>query len=335
MCELAVSKTVTYFPQLIHISPLKSYPKVPLKTISLQAGDTIGVIAPASTPRNMEIYREGLALLESRGYKIALFRDDIHAHGYLADTDAVRIAEFNAMLNRSDIKVLMCARGGYGTMRLLPYLDYEAARRNPKVLIGYSDITALHLAFYEKANWIGLSGHLVVEWPTLDEVSEKMFWDLLTGNTPETVVAPDDSELVPFKEGTAEGTLLGGNFALVSYLVGTPYFPNMEGAILFLEDIGENIYALDRMFAKLKLAGILDKLGGLVLGKFTEIPEAANALSLEQVFEEYLRDMPYPIATNLCYGHVTTKNCIPVGLQARLEVTEGKATLQYLESITA
>lgn len=283
----------------------------------------------------MDVYRNGVALLQHRGYNIVQYREDIAAHGYLADTDEVRIAEMNAMLRNPDIKLLICARGGYGTMRLLPYLDYEAAKQFPKILVGYSDITALHLALYEKADWIGLSGHLVVEWENLSARSEKLFWDLVTGNTPQTLVAPHNQKMKPFRNGVAEGKLFGGNLALVTYLIGTPYLPNLEGAILFLEDIGEKVYALDRMFAKLKLAGILDKLGGLVLGHFTEIPEVKGALTLQQVFADYLSEMPYPIATNLCYGHFTNKNCMPVGIQTRLEVSEQRVNLHYLESITA
>jgi len=309
-----------------------------MKPAALASGDTIAVIAPASSPRSTEVYERGLSKLRERGYHILPLRDEIRPYGYLADTDDVRLAELNEAIRRPDIKAIFSVRGGYGTPRLLPGIDYEAARKNPKILVGYSDITALHWALYQKAGWRGLSGHLVVEWgaeeDALTPAAEKLFWDLLSGHNPGAVIGPAGEVLKPFRKGTAEGVLLGGNLMLITCLLGTPYCPNLEGAILFIEDVGEKPYSVDRMLMQLRLAGHLDKLGGVLIGGFTDAEVPVNSLSFDDVFSHYFGNAPYPVATNLCYGHWTNKLCMPVGIQARLEVTESSAALLYLSPLT-
>ncbi|MBN8588421.1 MAG: LD-carboxypeptidase [Rhodothermia bacterium] len=309
-----------------------------MKPAALAPGDTIAVIAPASSPRSTEVYQRGLAKLRERGYHILPLRDEITPYGYLADTDDVRLAELNEAIRRPDIKAIFSVRGGYGTPRLLPGIDYEAARKNPKILVGYSDITALHWALYQKAGWQGLSGHLVVEWGAEEDVltpaAEKPFWDLLSGHNPGVVIGPAGETLKPFRKGTAEGVLLGGNLMLITCLLGTPYCPNLEGAILFIEDVGEKPYSVDRMLMQLRLAGHLDKLGGVLIGGFTDAEIPANSLGFDDVFNHYFGNAPYPVATNLCYGHWTNKLCMPIGIQARIAVTEHGASLSYLTPLT-
>jgi muramoyltetrapeptide carboxypeptidase len=242
------------------------------------------------------------------------------------------------MLRRPDIRALFCVRGGYGSLRLLPNLDYEAARCHPKLLVGYSDITALHLALFRKAGWVGLSGPMVaVEWPDPDPASETLFWNMVGGTAPYDIIGPDGEHLTPMRPGTVEGVLLGGNLTLITKLIGTPYLPVLDGAILFIEEVGEPPYRIDGMLAQLKLAGILDRLGGLVIGGLTgwepDDPDKPT-LSYETVLADYVETLSCPVATGLVYGHFPVKNTMPIGVQARLYVTSDTASLTVLEAVT-
>jgi muramoyltetrapeptide carboxypeptidase len=258
-------------------------------------------------------------------------------HGYLAAPDAVRIAQMNALLRRDDVDALIAVRGGYGALRILPSLDYDAARAHPKLLVGYSDLTALHLALYHKAGWRGISGPMAaVEWADADADSERLFWEIAQGGTP-VIAGPGGEALRGMKSGEAEGVLLGGNLTLVTKLLGTPYLPSLDGAILFLEEIGEAPYRLDGLLAQLRLSGVLARLGGLVYGSFTEAEDRPGkpTLSLESVLEYYAQFVGGPVAHGLVYGHIARKSCLPVGVRARLEAHGAEARLEVLEPVAA
>ncbi len=305
------------------------------KPLPLQPGDRIGVIAPASPPKKASDLEAGVRYLENKGYEIELARP-FEPHGYLCGRDEVRIEELNGFFRRSDVKAMFCARGGFGVLRLLPHIDYEAARANPTLIVGYSDITALHLALYKHASLPGLSGPMVaVEWqdPNLD--TERLFWEMAQGATPQPLLGPQGEKLTPVRRGNAEGVLLGGNFSMVTRLIGTPYLPDLEGCILFVEDVGEEAYRIDALFAQLKLTGILPTLGGLVLGAFTDWEPSHDRPNRtpEEVIDDYTCDLPYPVAGGLVYGHFPVKNSVPVGVRARLNVTDTKASLNILEPV--
>ena len=308
-----------------------------MNTKTLNPGDTVAVIAPSSPPKKPGQLESGVARLEALGYRVELGRDGLAPHGYFAGPDAERLHEFNRSLRRDDVTALFCVRGGYGALRLLPYLDYEAARRHPKLLVGYSDVTALHMAFYHKAAWRGLSGPLVVEWGAIDEATVRSFQALAQGETPQPLLGPNGEALQPMRSGVAEGVLLGGNLTMIVRLLGTPYLPPLDGALLFLEDVGEQPYRLDALLAQLKLAGILDRLGGVILGAFTawQPDHDRPTLTPDEVFFDYFHDAPYPVATGLVYGHFPDKSTVPVGVQARLEVTADSAALSILEPVGA
>ncbi len=309
-----------------------------MKPPAIKPGDRIGVIAPASTPLNDKQFEAGLNRLKSLGFKIELGRPNLKAHGYLAGDDDERVAALNSMLNRNDVSAIICARGGYGSLRLLDQIDYEAARLHPKILVGYSDITALHFALFERAGWLGLSGPMIApDWPDIGMASEQLFWDLAAGGWTGELLGPDNERLLGRRSGTAEGFLVGGNLAVITALIGSRYMPAMEGAILFIEDVGEPPYRIDAYFAHLKLSGVLGKLGGLVVGKFTgwEPEEGKPTLSYDEVIEHYTQYVHGPVATGLVYGHVPVKNTMPVGVRALLDVIDTEASLQILESVTA
>ena len=299
---------------------------------------TVGIAAPASAPLAPADLDAGLDALRARGLRIEHARAMITPHGYLAGTDTERLAEFNTLLRRDDLDAIFCVRGGYGVLRLLPGLDYAAARAHPKLIVGYSDITALHFALWSQSGLPGLSGPMIAsDWAELDAESEAQFWQLAHGDAPVEIVGPGGERLEAVRPGRAEGVLLGGNLVMICALLGTPYLPDLDGAILFLEEVGEPPYRIDRLFAQLRLAGVLHKLGGLVLGGFTgaDPPKDRPSLSLDEVLDDYTRDLPYPVARGLVYGHFRRKSTLPVGVRARLEVEGDAAALTVLDPVTS
>lgn len=284
----------------------------------------------------MSKFKKGVEKLRERGYNVEVGRAEYVRRGYLCGPDPDRLNELNGFFRRPDVKLIVAARGGYGTMRLLPELDYEAIRKHPKLVVGYSDITALHFAIYKETGVPGLSGPMAaVEWHDPDPPSERLFWDLVRGGTPESVLGPKGEQMQGVRPGTVQGCLLGGNLSMVVRLIGTPYMPSLDGAILYLEDVGEQPYRIDAMFAQLKLSGILDRLGGLLIGSFTdwEPEDESPTLTVDEVLNDYLCDVEFPVAKGLVYGHFPVKNTLPVGVQARLEVTSERASLAILEPV--
>jgi muramoyltetrapeptide carboxypeptidase len=229
------------------------------------------------------------------------------------------------MLRDPTVRAVFALRGGYGTPRMLHLLDYRAARRDPKILVGYSDITGLQLAFLRKAGLVTFSGPMVaVEmWDHIDPFTEENFWRIVTSaSRVGSLQNPDDEPLVAHNKGRASGILLGGNFSLLASLIGTPYLPNLRKTILVLEDVDEAPHRVDRMFAQLRHAGILRNIAGLVLGKFTDcVPSDPSKphLTIEQVLQETVGTVGCPVVANLQYGHIAKKLTIPFGVWATLD----------------
>lgn len=308
-----------------------------MKPKAITPGDRIGVVAPASAPLDAARFEAGLERLRQLGFQVELARPEFSAQGYLAGDDQERAEAFNKMLHRTDISAIFSARGGFGCLRLLDLIDYESARIHPKILVGYSDITALHFALFERAGWHGLSGPMVAtDWPDIGMASERLFWDMAAGGWTGELLGPDNERLLGRRSGTAEGFLLGGNLSTITALVGSRYMPSIEGAILFVEDVNEPPYRVDAYFAHLKLSGVLGKLGGLVIGKFTgwEPEKGKPSLTYKDVIDHYTQHVHGPVATGLVYGHVPVKNTMPVGVRALLDVIDTEATLEIHESVT-
>ena len=298
---------------------------------------TVGIITPASAVSDVTTLQAGIAYLESLGLIVVTRRPPVRTSHYLAGSDQERIDEFNAFLRDPDIHAVFCARGGYGTLRILPYLDYDAARSSPTLIVGYSDITAIHMAMYAKAGIPGISGPMVsTEWANSHPDSERLFWELAHGGQPTPLLSPDGASLRGVRDGVVTGTLLGGNLAVLTRLIGTPYLPSLEGAILFIEDVGEAAYRIDGMLAHLKLAGIWNSLGGLVIGEFTGSGSSdRTSAEIESVFDDYCKLAPFPVAKGLVYGHIPKKSAMPVGVRARLEVAGSRADLFVTEPVVA
>jgi muramoyltetrapeptide carboxypeptidase len=300
-----------------------------LKPPRLRRGDCIGLVAPASTPSSSEKIEKGVRYLESLGYRVIVGKHVSEVYGYLAGTDEQRASDFNSMVADANVKAIIAIRGGYGTPRILPLIDYRSLKRNPKIIVGYSDVTALQLAIFRKTGLVTFSGPMsgVEMWDGIDPYTEDKFWRIITSNKKvEHLRNPDEETLAIMRAGTGSGRILGGNFALVASLIGTPYMPDLKKAILVLEDVDEAPHRIDRMLAQLSHAGILKNLSGLVFGKFTDcVPSDPTKpyLTIDQILQEIPAKVTCPVIANFQYGHIAKKLTIPLGLKGRIETKSG------------
>ena len=282
----------------------------------LQPGSRVALVAPAGPLRDETDLERAIASARACDWEPVVGAHVLERDGYLAGTDAHRLADLNKFVADPAIDGIWCIRGGYGTMRLLDSLDYDAWQRQPKALIGYSDITALHAAIGQRAALITFHG------PTaraeLTSFSRASLRAALIDGTDSAGAAPDALTLQP---GRAEGRLVGGNLALVAALVGTRYEPSFDGAILVLEDVNESVYRLDRMFTQLRLSGSLDQLAGIALGQFSEIPDESTKETrpLLDLLYEVADQCAVPCLADLPIGHTPDQWTIPLGATAELD----------------
>lgn len=288
----------------------------------LKPGDLIGVVAPAG-PVKPEALADVAALYARHGLRARLFPACHASTGYLAGPDALRLADLHAALADDEVAAIHCLRGGYGAMRILDGVDTDLVRAKPKLLIGYSDITALHALWANE----GLAS-LHAPMPASDllkpgrEADEAALFDLLLGGLRAgTVLAPALEPGTPRTEGVAEGLLIGGNLSLVAALMGTPWAWNAHRAILFLEDVSEEPYRVDRYLTQLRLGGVLGAVAGVLLGSFTE--ETYPLKLLQDTFGP----LGKPVLGGWPTGHGTPNRPLPLGLRARLDATAGTVTL--------
>jgi muramoyltetrapeptide carboxypeptidase len=293
----------------------------------LKPGAHIGIVSPASKPLNSEKFQRGIEYLKQRGFSVTLGAHASDEHGYLAGTDEARASDLNAMFRNSSIDAIICSRGGYGTPRILNRLDYPAIQANPKIFVGYSDITALQHAIQAQTGLITFSGPMVaVEMGGgIDPFTETHFWELLEGKTTSLCNLPEMGFQV-LRPGVAEGFLIGGCLSVLAGVIGTPFMPDYTNGILVLEDIDEEPYGIDRNLCQLKAAGILDQVRAIVFGQFIDSnpkdPEKPS-LSINQVIEELTKDLTIPIITNYPYGHGSRKYTLPWGAHVRLNPAAG------------
>ncbi len=309
-----------------------------IKPKALQSGMTIGLVYPAGWTKQEDV-ELGKAYLEKLGYNVILGANAGKQHGYLSATDKERATEFMSAVENPAIDAIICARGGYGTMRMLEMLDYTSIRKHPKIICGYSDITALINIIYERSGLVTFHGPGAMA--SFHEFTEKSFMDVLTTN-PEKAAKPYSPVIMPptegwkamnlGKNGKAKGRLVGGNLTLLSMTTGTPLEINTKGALLFFEDVTEEPYRIDRMITQLLLAGKLQECAGIAIGQFTkcDAEDAAHSFTVQEVLEDRLKGLGRPIVTGLQFGHVPQKYTYPIGVQAELDAANG--TLTLLES---
>ncbi len=298
----------------------------------LRKGDTIGLFCPAGPVQKTEEMDRGIRVLTSMGFHVAIKGRLQCGHPYLADTDHARAQNFLSLWHDEEIQALMAVRGGFGCMRLLDHLGLDDLQGRPKLLIGFSDVTALLQGLFVQANIIGIHGPVVTSLGKQDEQSVRSLFALLTGELHAPVTSPD---LEILREGTAEGPLIGGNLTTLVHLIGTPWEPPWDGAVLVLEDTGETPYRLDRMLTQLAAGGRLTRLAGLVLGTFDQGQDQDRLELLrlqEQIWTRVLElttAYNYPIWGQFPIGHLGRNIGLPIGMQVCMDSSSGR--LQFLE----
>jgi muramoyltetrapeptide carboxypeptidase len=283
-----------------------------LRPPRLRPGDQIGVISPAG-PVDMEELRAGIGLLESSGFRVKVAPHVYDRFDYLAGRDEVRLEDLHAMFMAREIKAIFCARGGYGSPRLLDKIRYDLIGKKPKILVGYSDITALLVAIHKRTGLITFHGPMVRDLGTKDQGNWETLFELLSSGLPFQLRLERANCLVP---GKATGSLLGGNLSLICHLLGTPYMPSLDGCILFLEEKAESLYRLDRMLTHLRLSGQLDRLSGLIGGQFENCGQISV---IDELLMDVFSDLNIPFVTNLPIGHGEENVAVPIGLRAELD----------------
>ena len=298
-----------------------------IKPPSLRPGDRVGVLSPASPCPAQEL-EAGCVILKKLGLEVVS-----HAGGesfqpdYLAGSDEYRASRFNEFVQDPEIKGILCARGGYGSLRILPDIAYEQLRATPKSLVGFSDITALLLACHVKTGLVCYHGPTVSTLATSDQETIESFWRALSSNaTVELLFA----EAVCLRLGRCEGPVLGGNLTTLIHLLGTSFLPSLSSAILFLEDRGERLYRVDRMLTQLIHTGLAQEISGLILGDFSENGPRDE---LNDLVQERFASASFPILSGAPVGHGRRNLTLPLGLPATLDA--GAGTLTYHQSATA
>jgi muramoyltetrapeptide carboxypeptidase len=297
---------------------------------ALKPGSRVALVAPAGPLAEGAVER-AVERLGGWGFEGVVGRHARGRLGYLSAPDADRVADFNAALRDDSVDAVWCLRGGYGVMRILDDIDWRALARRPRPVIGFSDNTALHLAI-QRLDIVSFHGpHPATE--NLTAFSEDGLLRALTVPRPAGVLPfPEDAEEVEtITGGACEGRLVGGNLALVAATLGTEYAIDADGGILFLEEVGEAAYRLDRLLTQLRLAGVLERVAGVALGGFTEVtPNGDGQPEAIDVLRDRLGDLGIPVAYGFPFGHVDDNWTLPEGVRARLDADGG--TLELLEA---
>ena len=315
-------------------------PRLKLLPVRLKKGDTVALVSPSSAtsdPFDLQLAREAMQAL---GFKVRMGAHLAARRGHLAGSDTERAADLNAMFADGEVKAIICARGGSGAARLLPLLDYDAIRANPKVLLGYSDITALHSAIQAKTGLVTFHGPIGSgSWNRFNvDQFQRLFFDHELMHYRNRVDAGDElvqrkNRTVAITGGKARGELVGGNLTVLTALAGSPYLPDFTGKILFLEDVAEAPYRIDRMFSTLKLMGALDRIAGLVFGECTDCDpgDGYGSLTLSQIFEDHIQPLKIPAYRGAMVGHIREQFILPVGGKVEMDADAG--TLRMLEPV--
>ncbi|AFM25730.1 S66 peptidase family protein [Desulfomonile tiedjei] len=291
----------------------------------LKPGDCIAVIAPAG-PASVELLKAGIRFLELKGFRVLEGCYVLEQDGYCAGTDRQRCDDLNAMLANRDVRGILFARGGYGTMHLLDSIHMHLLVSDPIILVGMSDVTALQLSLYKRCNLVTFSGPMIAGQVAqgLDSISETSFMAALTQPLEKRNLWPDESGGIRvLRPGRASGVLLGGCLSLVTALLGTPHLPDFDGAILFLEDVNEPAYRLDRMLTQLHLSGILKRIHGVLLGYFLDSQNGDLSEIVERIILKYVDDETVPVVSGIPHGHALPNITLPLGAPVTLDTYSG------------
>lgn len=307
-----------------------------LKPPRLKSGDTIGLVVPGSYITGKEL-NDSIKNLNEIGFNVVYTNNILSRNGYFSGTDYQRSRDLMQMFQRADVNGIISARGGYGCTRILPLLDYNIIKANPKIFMGFSDATSLLYGIYKETGMICFHGPVGIS--TYTDYTKDYFRKLLIDGeeSVKLVNAPsesDDEEFKPLtiKDGIGRGELIGGNLSVVVSLIGTPYDINTRGKIIFLEEMEEDPYRIDRMLTQMRMAGKFDGASGIALGIFRDCKPSENtsfdtSFSLIQVLKDRLGDLNIPVVYGMSFGHIKDKFILPVGVTAELDATNQTITL--------
>ena len=292
----------------------------------------IGICAPSGRVDDA-LLAMGVAYLEDLGHRVVVAEETLNTWKYFAGADEERLAAFHRLVDDPAIDMILAARGGYGFTRLLSRIDWNRVAESGKIYCGFSDFTAFNMAAYTCANLLTMHGPMLTsdlaKTTAPDSFAENHFWTALTHNEHRIEdIACDHG----YDARRVDGVLWGGNLALVTHLVGTPYFPSIDGGILYVEDLNEEPYAIERMFLQLHHAGVLARQKALILGDFAQC-SAANTqrypYSMEEVVESLRLLLPYPVLTHFPFGHVARKATLPFGGTGTVQIKAGSYSLRF------
>jgi muramoyltetrapeptide carboxypeptidase len=310
-----------------------------IKPAALKQGDTVGLVLPATAIESLEWITIAKEIAESRGFNVVMGRNVGKTYGYLAGSDKERADDINEMFSRSDVKGILPISGGWGSMRVLPHLDFDMIRKNPKVFVGFSDITTLLLAFYKFAGLVTFHGPNIRS--SFNDYVSDYYYRALTSTQPLGVLKQPplpagekvniENRIIVLNGGKATGELVGGNLSLLVTTLGTPFEIDLTGKILFLEDVHEEPYRIDRMLTHLFLSGTLNNAAGFIVGKMRDCePKEAGvlgSLSLEEIFRTRLGSLGKPAIYGLSFGHIRDHITLPVGVKATLDADAKTVTI--------
>lgn len=283
-----------------------------IKPPRLRPGNHIGIVAPAG-PVNKSDLESGLRILESAGLVVHVASHVYDRQDYLAGEDEARLADLHLMFERKEIKAIFCARGGYGSQRLLDKVHYNTIKENPKIIVGYSDITALLMAIYKKTGLVTFHGPFVQELAYENQGNWDDLFRIISSDKPLKLDLECGTALIP---GKASGPLVGGNLSLICHLLGTPFLPSFDGCTLFIEEKGEPLYRLDRMLTHLALTGQLKRLSGFIAGTFEG---CGNISAINRILMDMLFKLGIPLVTGVPVGHGSKNMALPIGLVTDLD----------------
>ncbi|MEO8636306.1 MAG: LD-carboxypeptidase [Gemmatimonadales bacterium] len=315
--------------------------KTVIRPRAIAPGSRVALVTPAGPLSEHDDLARGLELCRALGWEPVAGAHVLARHGYLAGSDAERLADLNDALTSPEIDAVWCLRGGYGLTRILDQVDFAGFARRPKPVIGFSDVTSLLVGLHQATSVVTIHGPMARA--PLSAFSAGHFTRVLTAPSPPGrlaalplpagVLVPRAPRVVALHGGIAEGRLIGGNLTLLTCLIGTRHFPELDGAVLFLEDVGEDLYRVDRMLAQWRMTGALARLAGVMVGQFTELKRGTGdggALAFDEVLSTYLRPLRVPVAYGFPIGHVDDQWTMPLGVRVRLDADAG--TVELLEA---
>ncbi|GMR25232.1 MAG: LD-carboxypeptidase [Ignavibacteria bacterium] len=300
-----------------------------IKPAKLKTGDVIGIIAPASAPVDPSKLENGIRYIEKNGYRVELGNNVSKFNGYLAGTDQERADDLNSMFKNKNVKAIFCLRGGYGASRILDKINFKIVRNNPKIFVGYSEITALQMAILQKTGLVTFAGPMVATdfGNEITSYTEDFFWRIISSHKKMGRLRYlDNDKLVPITKGSASGRIIGGNLSVLGALSGTEYFPELKNRILMLEEIDEFPYKVDRLLNQLRLLKVFKKIKGIILGRFVDCYEhdtSKRTLTLGEVIEDYMKGLKIPVLYTFPHGHIKDKVTVPFGINIKMNASKG------------